>query len=154
MGCPNCEGAFLSLLYYRDWIENNELSMLAEPAQIAEDTDTKTALSCPKCAKLMTKFSVSGKVDNRIDLCNSCDEAWIDGGEWTLLKSLELAGRLPTVFTEQWQRQVRTEKMASLKLERLKNMVGESDAIKALEIKAWLKDNANKMILIQFLGSD
>ncbi len=156
MGCTHCDGAFVSLLYYRDWIESHELSGLdaTQEAAVNAVDDTKTALSCPKCSKLMTKYSVADSVDNRIDLCSSCDEAWIDGGEWTLLKSLQLADKLPSVFTDQWQRKVRTEKMAALKLERLQAIVGEEDANKAVEIKTWLKANAHKAALIQFLGSD
>ena len=156
MGCPTCEGSFLSLLYYRDWAERRVAveTTADDRAEVTEDVDTRTALSCPKCAKIMTKFSVSGAVTNRIDLCGSCDEAWLDGGEWRLLKSLELAHKLPNVFTDQWQRQIRSEKMEALKVDRLRKVVGDSDADKAVEIKNWLKDHKSKATIVQFIGSD
>ncbi|WP_160152911.1 zf-TFIIB domain-containing protein [Microbulbifer sp. ALW1] len=156
MGCPKCEGALLSLLHYRDWSERVNLDSGEEPAQaeISSDTDTKTAISCPKCSRLMAKYSVSGSLDTRLDLCGNCDEAWLDGGEWQLLKSLELGNQVPSVFTEQWQRKVRSEKTELNRINRLKKVVGESDTERALEIKTWLKDNKNKATILHFLGTD
>jgi Zn-finger nucleic acid-binding protein len=156
MGCPDCEGASLSLLYYRDWAERNEPVEQNDSfdADVTVENDAKTALSCPKCSKLMTKYSVSSEHRNRIDLCGFCDEAWLDGSEWTLLKSLELAHKLPTVFTDQWQRKVRDEKMESKKVDRLKRLVGESDTAKAVEVRDWLRNHERKMAIVQFIGSE
>jgi len=156
MGCPACAGSLLSLLYYRDWVERNEPPVAdGELAtEVVEEADAKMALACPKCSGLMTKFSVSGALASRIDLCGRCDEAWLDGGEWQLLKSLELAHKLPAVFTEQWQRRVRSEKMAQLKRERLEQQVGAADATRAAEIKGWLAEHPQRATLLQFLASD
>ncbi|PCM43737.1 zf-TFIIB domain-containing protein [Marinobacter sp. ANT_B65] len=156
MGCPECSGSLLSLLYYRDWAERNvPVEKVDETeGEVLVDNDTATALSCPKCSKLMTKYSIASQHKNRIDLCGFCDESWLDGSEWKLLKSLELAHRLPKVFTDQWQRNVRAEKMEAMKIERLRRVVGQSDSDKAVEIKSWLKDHDNKAAIIQFIGSD
>ena len=102
----------------------------------------------------MTKYSVSSEHKNRIDLCAFCDEAWLDGSEWTLLKSLELAHKLPSVFTDQWQRKVRDEKMESKKVERLKKLVGETDTTRAVEIRDWLKNHNRKAAIVQFIASE
>ena len=156
MGCSECEGSLLSLLYYRDWVERNpplEGSSDIETDVIVKN-DSKTALSCPKCSKLMTKYSISSNHQNRIDVCGFCDETWLDGSEWTLLKSLEIAHKLPKVFTEQWQRHVRTETLESMKVERLKKLVGESDTAKAVEIREWLKGHDRKMAIVQFIGAE
>lgn len=162
MGCTECDGASVSLLYYRDWAERtiptepDEQNAATEAAaeEITVEPDTATALSCPKCAKLMTKYTISSAHRNRIDLCGSCDEAWLDGSEWTLLKSLELAHKLPKVFTDQWQRKVRDQKMEALKVERLKNVVGAEATEKAVTFKTWLKDQEHKSAIVQFVGSD
>lgn len=155
MICPECEGALISLLYYRDWAERTAIdySNTEFTHEIVEDTDSKTSLSCPKCHKIMTKYAISAFSQNRIDLCGSCDEAWLDGGEWQLLKSLEVADRLPKIFTEQWQRRVRSNKLELNKIERLKKMIGEKDAVKAAEIKQWLDDHSHKPAIIQFIAS-
>ncbi|NVJ61626.1 MAG: zf-TFIIB domain-containing protein [Gammaproteobacteria bacterium] len=157
LACENCEGSLLSLLYYRDWLETHHIfhqELEAIYPEVIEDTDTKTAIACPKCSMLMRKYSVSGDVDNRIDLCVSCDEAWLDKGEWDLLKSLELGEKLPKVFTEQWQKKVRSEKLQTLKIEHLRKSVGDADVVKAIEIKDWLKQHPQKAKIIQFIKSD
>ncbi len=156
MGCPECEGSLLSLLYYRDWAERNVSIEQSEHVSddVTVDSDSKTALACPKCSKLMTKFSISSEHKNRIDLCSFCDEAWLDGSEWTLLKSLELSHKLPKVFTDQWQRNVRDQKMEAMKIERLMKVVGQSDTDKAVEVKKWLENHPKKGPIIQFIGSE
>lgn len=154
MGCPNCNGALLSLLYYRDWAERVSFDAASEvtASDVSSDNDTKTAISCPKCSRLMTKYSVSGALNTRLDLCSNCDEAWLDGGEWKLLKSLELAQKLPNVFTDQWQRRVRGERTELERIERLKKAVGETDAVRAIEVKTWLRDNPNKAVIVHYLN--
>lgn len=154
MGCQKCDGALLSLLYYRDWVERVSFDCSTERQSpgVLSDSDTTTAMCCPKCSRLMTKYSVSGSLHTRLDLCSSCDEAWLDGGEWKLLKSLELAQKLPSVFTDQWQRRVRGERTEYDRIDRLKKAVGESDAEKAVEVKKWFRDNPNKSTIVHYLN--
>jgi hypothetical protein len=85
MGCDNCKGSLVSLLYYRHWAENHKPQYCAPSAVTEVPADTTNALHCPKCTRLMTKYRLSGTVGNRLDVCRSCDEAWLDGGEWQLL---------------------------------------------------------------------
>ena len=156
MGCNECEGHLVSLLYYRDWKERNilvENDSTIDPAAVVE-MDSKSALSCPKCSKIMTKYSISGKHKNRLDLCSHCDDAWLDGHEWSLLKSLELAHSLPKVFTDHWQKDVRNEQIEARKIARLKAIVNDDDLAKAQETKDWLKKHSNKSAILQFIGSD
>ncbi|MAZ66366.1 MAG: hypothetical protein CMF25_04590 [Kangiellaceae bacterium] len=159
MGCLSCEGAMISLLGYRDWVESQgevvaEADCPNTASAVSEDNDTKTAMTCPKCSRLMTKYLISGAHNNRIDLCSFCDEAWLDHGEWALLKVLELSHQMPKVFTDAWQRKARKEVTENLKINRLQSLVGEEDTERAIELKAWLKDHPNKAALLQFMGSD
>ncbi|MBF9003282.1 MULTISPECIES: zf-TFIIB domain-containing protein [Vibrio] len=155
LGCPQCAGSLLSLLHYRDWVERFALEdEIESTASLEAESDTKTALRCPKCGKIMTKYSVTGESTHRIDLCGSCDEAWLDGGEWQLLKSLALGDQLPKIFTQQWQTRVRTEKAELGRIERLTQMVGEDDATQAVKTKQWLKSNPNRASLLRYLASD
>ena len=156
MGCPKCEGSFISLLYYRDWAERVQFEDLnkIEDKELVPDSDTKTALCCPKCSRLMTKYVVSGALNNRLDLCGNCDEAWLDGGEWRLLKSLELGDKLPSIFTDQWQRKVRSEKAEMDRVERLRKLVGDSDTVKAIEAKKWLVGSPNRSTILHFLSTE
>ena len=156
MSCSRCEGSLLSLLYYRYWAEK-QLPVVNESEienELSLDKDTQTALSCPKCSKLMTKYSIVSQHKNKIDLCGSCDEVWLDGREWLLLKSLELSHTFSSVLTDQWQRNVRLAKMEAIKIDRLKMSIGSKDVEKAIEVKSWLRGNKNKSAILHFIGAD
>lgn len=93
------------LLYYRDWVERSsgsEYDAINEQAAVEKIEDTHAALACPKCKKIMTKYKVFEGASNRLDLCTGCDEVWLDGGEWALLKYLEISQQMPAIFTDQW----------------------------------------------------
>lgn len=154
MGCRSCDGALISLLYYRAWSERSVPLGDVEAAELSspEEQDTKFALNCPKCARLMTKYQITGEYSNRLDVCASCDEAWIDSGEWSLLKSLELAKELPTVFRESWQRKIAKETSEKQRFERLEKQVGAEDALKAKGVREWLESNTSKATIMRYIG--
>jgi Zn-finger nucleic acid-binding protein len=154
MGCPHCSGAFVSLLYYRDWLERQGDILSADNQQttVTEIKDSTTALHCPKCSKIMSKYNISGEVDNKIDMCGSCDEAWLDGGEWELLKSLELGNFMPRLFTDAWQGKVRKEKMEKNRRERLAALVGPDDIQTVDQFKNWLLENEHKAAIMFYIN--
>ncbi|HLA31771.1 MAG TPA: zf-TFIIB domain-containing protein [Pseudomonas sp.] len=154
-GCGQCSGALVSLLYYRDWAERQPQS--EEPALQAEVegvNESRQALTCPKCAKLMSKFQISGTRGNRLDLCGSCDEAWLDGGEWQLLKALELSHKMPSIFTEAWQRKVRQQACEEARRQRFGRLLGEQAVARADEIRDWLKDHPQRRELLFYIGHE
>lgn len=154
-GCPQCAGTLVSLLHYRDWVERQPQDEApALQASAEEAGETQHALSCPKCAKLMSKFQISGTRANRLDLCGSCDEAWLDNGEWQLLKALELSQRMPAIFTDAWQRQVRQQASEAARRERFGRIVGEEAIARADEIRAWLKDHPQRRELLFYIGHE
>ncbi|ARU59294.1 hypothetical protein OLMES_5314 [Oleiphilus messinensis] len=156
MGCPRCEGAFVSLLYYRDWAERcgeAHLANKAEPERVEPET-TVTAMGCPKCSKLMTKYRITGCRNNRLDLCSSCDEAWLDGGEWELLKALDLSHKMPMVFTEQWQRNVRQQVTEDSRKQRFLKILGEADLSEAEKVRQWVKDHPRRADILRYLSFD
>jgi Zn-finger nucleic acid-binding protein len=156
-GCTTCKGALVSLLYYRDWAERhaNDYVALAHDHSIAEDIqDTATAIMCPKCGRLMTKYKISGAVSNRLDVCPGCDEAWLDGGEWELLKALELARKMPQVFTEQWQRTIRKQIAEDTRRGILRKAIGDEALNRTEEFKGWLNDHPRRNDILVFLHAE
>ena len=156
MGCQSCQGSLISLLYYRDWAERSREPLEIDEAMlaVAEESDSRVAMTCPKCARLMTKYRIDGKQENRLDLCASCDEAWIDNGEWPLLKSLQLARDLPTVFTDAWQKRIRKATTDQQKFQRLEKVVGADAAERAREVKRWLQDHQDKALIVRYISAD
>ncbi len=156
-GCSQCHGAFVSLLHYRDWAERTaalhevpEVKLLKE----FDNEDSSGALCCPKCQRLMSKFRISGCSANRLDLCSSCDEAWLDGGEWELLKALELTREMPVVFTQHWQNKVRKEVSEAARRERYSKILNNSDLARADEFREWLKVHPQRNEIMFYVGHD
>lgn len=155
-GCEKCEGALISLLYYRDWAERSVNNKEDENYDVTIDgiDDSYKTLCCPKCSRIMTKYTVSGCSGNRLDLCSSCDEAWLDGGEWELLKALHLSKNIPSILTDTWQKKVRTEISEKKRKERFTKIVGEADIEKATEIRSWINTHKNRTELLFYISQE
>ena len=155
MGCSHCGGALLSLLHYRDWRERGHFKDMerANPyTKIVVDDSTK-ALTCPICSRLMTKYKITSDKTNRLDLCANCDEAWLDGGEWTLLKALELTNQLPAVFTDAWQFKLRTDAHKLEHRQRYLALLGEADLLEAERIRDWLSTHPKRADILTIINS-
>ena len=83
MGCETCHGSLVSLLYYRHWAETQKLARAQRlrrrraPDRLQPATRLPHCI-CPKCARVMAKYKLTGTVANRVDVCSTCDEAWLD----------------------------------------------------------------------------
>lgn len=117
--CGECEGLFLDLLVYRQWREasaeqpgGHQLSAAPDPA--SSPSDTKRALLCPGCERIMTKYRVTGESRNRFDFCAHCSDVWMDSGELALLNTADLKGDLGRIFTQPWQRNLVTQKLEQM----------------------------------------
>ena len=153
MGCEKCKGTLVSLLYYRHWAENHKPQIdsgsLATLAEVP--ADTTNAIRCPKCERIMTKYRLSGTVANRLDVCPSCDESWLDGGEWELLEQLQLSDKLPSVFTDTWQRKIRKEGSERMRQDILRKTIGDADATKVESLRSWLRNHPWKSTILTYL---
>jgi Zn-finger nucleic acid-binding protein len=157
LGCVNCQGSLVSLVYYRHWAETQKPAQPEPPAESASavpTTDTTTAITCPKCGRLMTKHKLAGSVANRVDVCGSCDEAWLDRGEWELLEALQLSRSMPSIFTDQWQRRIRREMSDDVRRSILKRTIGEDASSKVEEFREWLTQNRHKSQILSYLYRD
>ena len=154
MGCGTCNGSLMSLLSYRHWAETQKAAS-AEPAgstdAALEATDTKTAVKCPKCARVMMKYKMTGRIANRLDVCSSCDEAWLDGGEWELLEALQLSRNMPAIFTDAWQSRIRRELTKDTRREILTRKIGEDGTAKVEAFKSWLAKNEHRPDIMAYL---
>ena len=152
MGCGTCHGSLVSLLYYRHWAETQKPAPAeARPAAPQDATETTKAIMCPKCSRLMTKYKLTGGVSNRVDVCATCDEAWLDGGEWELLESLQLSLNLPAIFTEAWQRRIRHQLTEETRRSILTRLIGEDGTVRVEEFKAWLANSEHKSHILTYL---
>jgi Zn-finger nucleic acid-binding protein len=148
--CVKCEGSLLSLMNYRFWADQHiEVEAVDDGEVIAEDC--AGAKACPKCGRLMTKFQIGGESGNKIELCTGCDEAWLDKGEWQLLKKLDVHDKLPKIFTDAWQRNIRIERQEKKLKARYQYKLGVEDFDKVDGFKQWLDQHPEKSEIKQYL---
>lgn len=148
-GCIKCEGVLLPLMNYRYWLDQNPaVDQTVQDIVVEDSGDIK---ACPKCSRFMTRFQVGADTANRIDMCTGCDEAWLDKGEWELLKQLDYHGQLPKIFTDAWQRNIRLKKQENTQKERFRELLGEHDFDKVDVFKQWLDQHPDKSQIKLFL---
>jgi hypothetical protein len=84
-------------------------------------------------------------------VCSTCDEAWLDGGEWELLEALQLSLKMPAIFTDAWQRRIRRELTEDTRRSILTRMIGEEGTAKVEAFRAWLTKNEHKSQIMAYL---
>ena len=99
----------------------------------------------------MAKYKLTGTVANRVDVCSTCDEAWLDSGEWELLEALQLSHELPAILTDAWQRRIRREQSEGTRRSILVRMIGEEGTSRVEEFKSWLGRNQHKSHVLAYL---
>ena len=156
--CTRCEGDFLSLFYYRHWASSQEADESSpgddSACQTIEPEDTATALTCPKCSRLMMKYRLGLEQSNKVDFCAHCDEVWLDKGEWQLLKDLGLHMRLPSVVSEHWQTELNKQYQAQMTRSRYEKILGVDDFAKVSAFKQWLNTHPEQAQIRLYLLSD
>ncbi|MGB3611747.1 MAG: zf-TFIIB domain-containing protein [Cellvibrio sp.] len=150
--CPQCGGALVSLMNYRFWLDQHqgvaEAELLPELDVPGEQPGER---DCPKCRQVMKKFQMGLNSSHKIDLCESCDEAWLDKGEWQLLKQLDLHGKLPRIFTQAWQNNIREARREALQEDRYEKMLGVEDFMHVSSFRQWLYRHPRKEEIKQYL---
>lgn len=154
--CSHCHGVLVDLLTYRSWAEtrSDEDDVVhgeGETASLVEGNSQ--ALVCTKCSHIMIKYSISGATANKIDVCSTCHDAWLDAGEWQLLGALHLQGKLAEIVTDPWQKTVLMQGVKSMREERLQVLFGE-DLVRLTELREWLAAHPAKEQALRYLRSD
>jgi len=153
--CSSCEGQLIEILNYRHWCEqtSNNIKEQNSPG-LNEPQDSSNALICPQCHKLMTKFGISGKTTNKLDLCSNCGRFWVDGGEWNLIKALNLDTHLTKVFNEPWQKAIRAERALLEKDNVLQKLLSKEDYQQLKRIKDWIDKQPCKKQITEYINQE
>lgn len=78
--CPSCHGFWVSDEQLTT-IEMDERAALIEFRNVPSAEEQRTPLSCPACGKVMEKVESERDAKVVVDVCRSCGQAWLDGGE-------------------------------------------------------------------------
>lgn len=154
--CSACGGGLMSLSPYVDWM----IARRKEPAEptaepFDEDVaDTRRAIACPKCSRIMVKHRVSADSAHGLDYCFSCEEVWLDRGEWAWLKARGLHLHITSVTTEAWQRRLRDQRQQEAYRERFRGILGEEVFAETERIRCWLAAQPRRDDILHYLEQD
>lgn len=153
--CERCSGSLLSLSTYVDWAVRQpprtpRTGAAPEPAA----ADSKQALRCPNCTRIMVKYKVTADHAHGLDYCFGCEEVWLDGGEWAWLKARGLDTQVTAISTEAWQRRLREEASARIRDEKFRHALGDSVFAEAERIRKWLHEQPQHAEILRYLNLD
>jgi Zn-finger nucleic acid-binding protein len=152
LACVGCKGNLIEMLSFRVWSENKPPEPAGRLALTEEAMDSGQALFCPRCRHIMTKHRIGSGIPNRVDLCGNCGEIWLDGGEWSLLASLDLQAKLPAILSEPWQRSIRRTESERAYEERCEARFGAEDYARVRELRDWLRSHPKGQELRNYLN--
>ena len=153
--CSNCGGNWIHLTDYLHWLGRdksvpNPIDSLVE----RDEQDTKNAMICPVTGQIMLKYRISNKSSHRLDLSPSISAIWLDKNEWELIKREGLSRQLNKIFTEPWQRKVKSDQAKETLEAMYLEQFGEVDYSKLKEIRQWLDSSDNKQAMLAYLLTD
>jgi Zn-finger nucleic acid-binding protein len=151
--CERCGGSLLSLSPYVDWA-TRQPPRTPPPAGSFEPhaSDSKQALRCPKCLRIMLKYKVTPDHSHGLDYCFGCEEVWLDGGEWGWLKAKGLDTQVTAISTDPWQRRLREEASAKIRDNKLHQALGDSAFAEAERIRRWLREQPQRAEILRYLN--
>ena len=151
--CDECAGELLDMAAYGDWLSSDEAASEQPPTpEEFEVADSKRALCCPQCQRIMVKFKVASDASHSIDFCLSCSLVWLDSGEWEYLKSKGLHTRIRSISTDSWQRKIREQIGARMRIENFKQSIGEEAFPVTEKFRLWLAEQPNRAEILRYLN--
>jgi len=151
LACNRCNGFLLSMLSYRVWTESNP-QLSESQVEIEEADETSKPVICPKCQKLMTKYRISRKAQNKLDSCGNCGELWIDDGEWKLLLSLGVAGKLSSILSHPWQLHIKQKENDEAYESRYEQLLGSEEYTKLKEFRDWANSHISSQKIKNYVA--
>lgn len=153
--CDDCGGSLIYLTDYLHWLERDSSEPGPKEPLIEKDiNDSKSTMVCPVTGHMMLKYHISNETSHRLDLSPSISAMWLDKDEWDLIKKENLSRYLNNIFTEPWQRKVKSNCSTETFAEMYQEKFGESDYIKLKDIRAWLESSDNKQVMMAYLLTD
>jgi len=154
--CASCNGIRFTLadyLYYLTRTESIDEKLLSDVAELPLQADTKNAMVCD-CGKIMSKYRINHNSERRIDYCSACLSIWLDSGEWNYLKSNNLLRSINKIFTEPYQRKIRSEGTKLVFEKNYEQRLGQADYNEVKLFRNWLDNNPNKERLLAYINAN
>jgi len=154
MRCGQCGGQWVKSFEYWRWREKRartspEKSPGGEMPQVTEDSDT--AMVCPECGKILSRFKVGHGVSFYLDHCGHCGGTWFDKNEWSILESSGLHTDVHFIFSAAWQAELRREEREAFRRKTLEELLGGEHYRELTTLKSWLDGHPHREVALAFL---
>lgn len=158
--CNQCSGALISLAPYLDWARGQGLDKNGGRQQVDASAlergdegapDSKKALSCPKCSRIMLRFNVLADKAHGLDYCFHCEEVWLDQGEWDYLKRLGLHACITTISTDTYQRKLREQAAQDALIQRYRSTLGDAVFDEVQRFAQWMDAQPAREAVLRYL---
>lgn len=154
--CERCGGHWISAYQYWRWRELQPRPPAYSPA-VAESgatasSDSKSALLCAECGRILHKYRIAADIPSRVDHCGHCGGTWFDAGEWAALRDMGLLGNVHSIFTAVWQREIRAEDSRVAQARIYEKRFGPDGYAELRRIRDWLNEQPHKSAMLRFLS--
>ena len=151
--CPKCDGKWISLDSYEEWLSfaNEYQTPVDEDFEIPSFPKFEAARICPRCQRILTKYTVDVDLPVKIDRCSNCSGVWLDKMVWETLRRKNLHNSLSKVFTDYWQREVKKSESRKTLDGLNRKRFGEEDYARILEFKRWVFKHPKRDEILTFL---
>lgn len=151
--CSNCKGQWISSNDYWNWLDRHEKTPLNEKFTEVEYEleDSTKAKICPDCGRIMIKFKVGHGLNFRLDHCNGCNGVWFDKNEWNVLFDKNLHSEIHSIFTTEWQSQIKREECQAHLEACYREKLG-ADYDRVSEIKTWIDKHPERTFILSLLS--
>ena len=150
--CPRCAGQWIRGEHYFRWLEHPDRKHTdVNPNVVGEPHDSKRAMICPECGKLLSRYRVGHGVSFSIDRCAGCGGIWLDANEWETLQQHHLEDRIHMIFSTAWQGQILREEQQKAFEQRLVSRIGDEHFAELKRVVAWVDTHPHRAEIAAFL---
>jgi len=149
--CAVCGGNWILIQDFISWSEINQDGFGEAKDVEYELEESQGTLICPIAKTIMHKYRINSSTDHKLDFSPRVGGVWLDSGEWQYLREHGLARTINSIFTDQWQKQIRKNDKQTLFSELYERKFGTEDYQKIKELRAWLEASESKFELRSYL---
>jgi Zn-finger nucleic acid-binding protein len=152
--CPASKGIWIPLDAYLTWQQNGgKANPLPHDQPVASIDDSgRRALLCPESGRLLLRYRVSHDLPFQIDRSPFTGGAWLDKGEWDVLKSRSLHNQMHLIFTSQYQAKLRAAEFAKVLEDTFRKRIGAADFHKVQDICQWIGSHPQRRDILCYLN--
>lgn len=151
--CERCGGTWVRAVDYWRWrAEHKGGESAGGGSGHIMPADSEGLKLCPEDGHILGRYRVAHGVEFALDHCAACEGVWLDRYEWYALRELGLHQHLPEIFSEEWQREVRSEERREVEQGQWVRQLGEEDFARIREVRQWIDTHPRRSELYAFLS--